>query len=265
MSTALMQRKEKITQIMGSKEIQERVVNLFANNKNKADKFKATILNIALEPSLRDCTPQSIIKSALQIAELDLPLAKGLGQAYIVRYKKDAEPVIGYKGWLALAKRYGIRINTLPVFKCDTFDMDIKGFTESFNLIPNYNERKDYNPKWCQENLEGVLVVTLEDSVENAKFVSKGKIDQLAGKSPSKNSKFSPYDDWYLEMYIGKAIKYVLSKTAMTEEIFKAVEVDNELDIKLQNEIKDEKHIDLNDVLNTEIEEEINQETGEIK
>lgn len=258
--SAVLDRKNQVTKFLNSEDISKRIVSLFQKDDKKAEKFKATIINIALDGSLSSCTVPSILKSALDIAELELPLAKGLGQAYIVKYKRDAEPVIGYKGWLALAERSGKAVKAKPVFKCDEFNMIDNGFDETIIFKPNYDERKEYEPLWVSDNLKGVLVAIKDfnTNIITNTFVSIGKIEQLAGKSPAKNSSFSPYKDWILEMYQGKAIKYVLSKTPMSEVVAKAVEVDNRMDIKQiedNNSTNNSNSLDLNKMLEEDIEE----------
>lgn len=259
--SAIVERKTQVTRFLNSNEVTNRITSLFQKDDKKAEKFKATVVNIALDSSLSKCSVPSILKSALDIAELELPLAKGLGQAYIVKYKADAEPVIGYKGWLALAERSGKAVKAKAVFKCDHFEMLENGFDETITFKPNYDERKEYEPKWVEQNIKGVLV-SIKDfntGIINNVFVSKGKIEQIAGKSPAKTSSYSPYKEWILEMYQGKAIKYVLSKTPMSEVVARAVEVDNQMDIKAVEDSKTDDSLDLNEIIEeVEIEEDPN-------
>lgn len=250
------ERKTKITSIIESGQIANRLQSLFSNDEDKRHKFQASLLNIALDASLQSCSPESIVKSALMIAELDLPLAKGLGQAYIVRYKQDAEAQIGYKGWLALAERANKSVKAKPIFKCDEFDFIDNGFDELITFKPNFEERREFEPKWVNENLTGVLVAVRDNSngVVSATFVSIGKLKQISGVSPSiKAGKYSPYTDWGLEMYQGKALKYVLSKTAMNEQIGRAVALDNVIDTQAVESVRAEqlsKQVNLNDIAN---------------
>lgn len=245
-------RKNELNKFLSSGDLSTRFVSLFQNDENKASKFKATIVNLALDQSLSQCTVPSILKSALDIAEINLPLAKSLGQAYIVKYKRDAEPVIGYKGWLALAERNGKIVKTKPIFKCDHFKLIDNGFDETIDFIPDFENRKEYEPKWVEDNLVGILVSykDISSNVISNNYVSFGKIKQLAGKSPARNSKYSPYVDWSLEMYQGKAIKYVLSKTPMNDSLAKAIEIDNKVDIENIQEHKQSKGLDLNKLIN---------------
>ena len=228
--------KDKLIKILNTEEIANRFYTLFSKDTNKVERFKVSLFNIALDPALIHCAAHSIIRAALCIAELQLPLTKSLGQAYIVKYKQDAEPQIGYKGWLALAERSGKHIRALPVFNCDEFSMEFDGYNSQVKLIPDYQSRQDHLPHWTDKNLHGILIGIKNGDI-TSHFVSAEKVKQIARKSPSvMRGKYSAYTEWNLEMYQAKAIKYILSKTAMNGLIGKAVEIDNTLDIKLHKE-----------------------------
>ena len=83
--------------------------------------------------------------------------------------------------------------------------------------------------------------------IETYYFVSAKKIDKLKGCSPSvKRGKGSPYDTWFEEMYLAKAIKYVLSKEPMANcdvKLSKALELENELEVKVQEANKKDEEI----------------------
>ena len=171
--TPIEQRKVDIKHYIGSAGIQSRIKSLLSDP-NKKEKFAATLLNVALDDSLVYCTPESIVKSGLQAAELDLPLNKNMGLAYIVKYKKDAEFQIGYKGWQLLAKRAGINLRATPIFDCDQFEMVSDGFDTVVKHIPDVDNQKDYEPAWVEGHLRGVLVSTKENNEISHRFVTDG-------------------------------------------------------------------------------------------
>ena len=83
------------------------------------------------------------------------------------------------------------------------------------------------------------------------------KIEKIKGMSPSAKSNFSPYNNWAEEMYLAKAIKYCLSREALNfkeENIAKAIAVENEVEMKVQNENRQVKKDSLEDILEAEIE-----------
>lgn len=74
--------------------------------------FLASILNATrTNPALKDCTPQSVIASAMVAATLDLPIDGSLGFSALVPYKNkgvmEAQFQIMTKGFVQLALRTG--------------------------------------------------------------------------------------------------------------------------------------------------------------
>lgn len=236
------QRKIEVMKLLENKEIQERLCALCGNEANK-DKFKASLLNIALDSNLSQCSMQSIVKASLDIAGLKLSLNKNLGKAYIVprrvkvndNYIMEARIDIGYKGWLELAKRSKLSVKAHSVFDCDEFTYNVIGVDENMSLIPNFEARQEHDSSWVEQHLKGVIVgiKDLKNGDSELKFVSKGTLFKIMQQSDSvKKGRYSAYTDWLHEMLLAKAIKSCLSKTAMSDEIGLAISYDNASDIQ---------------------------------
>ena len=222
-----------------------KLMSFFGDDKAKVTKFKSALITIAQNPILSQCSVGSILKSAFNLAEVGVEISPILGQAYILKYKNDAEAVISYKGWMALIEKAGKRVKAFSVFKCDEFSIDLSDFDEKITFKPNYAERNESDDAWYKDNLVGVLVKVkdMSDNYVKNTFVTRAKIERIKGKSPSAKSAYSPYNAWAEEMYLAKAIKYALSREALNlkdENIKKAINLDNELDIKLQQDSKAE-------------------------
>lgn len=238
----IQQRKNEVMVLLENKEIQERLYALCGNEASK-DKFKASLLNIALDSNLAQCSIQSIVKASLDIAGLKLNLNKNLGKAYIVPrsvksgngYITEARIDIGYKGWLELAKRSKLSVKAHSVFDCDEFSYNVVGVDENMTLIPNFEARQEHDSEWVKEHLKGVIVgiKDLKSGDSEIKFVSKGTLFKIMQQNDSvKKGRYSAYTDWLHEMLLAKAIKSCLSKTAMSDEIGLAVSYDNASDMQ---------------------------------
>lgn len=221
-------RKRKVQTILSSEELSKRLSVLF--NPKQLEKFKSNVISLCLDDNMKDCEIETIIKGAKALAELGLDINPLLGQAYIVKYKKDAQPIIGYKGYITLAERFGKKIKAYCVYKCDNFMIDYSGLEDNITFIPNMLERDETNKNWFDENIVCVLVKIIESDTYSYHVVSEKKIKQITGMSKSKNSDYSPYKHWFEEMYLAKAIKYVLSRMPMNELIQDAINIDNQLD-----------------------------------
>ncbi|MBG9981724.1 recombinase RecT [Aerococcaceae bacterium DSM 111020] len=83
---------------------------------DKTSTFTSSLITlISNDDYLADSQPMSIISGAMQAAQLDLPLEKQFGFAYLVPFNqkegnswvKKAQFVLGYKGYIQLAQRSG--------------------------------------------------------------------------------------------------------------------------------------------------------------
>lgn len=86
--------------------------------KDKSAQFTSSLITLVNNDAyLADSQPMSIIAGAMQAAQLDLPLEKQFGFAYLVPFNekdkktgqwvKKAQFILGYKGYVQLAQRSG--------------------------------------------------------------------------------------------------------------------------------------------------------------
>lgn len=82
------------------------------------DQTRAIVISLANTPELRNCEPLTILGAALTAAQLNLPLTKQQGCAYILPYGKQAQFQIGYKGWIqiALSTHLFAKLNACAVY-----------------------------------------------------------------------------------------------------------------------------------------------------
>lgn len=90
--------------------------------------FKRLVITAATQnPKLLQCSPASIYKAALEIAQLQLEPNTVLQEAFLIPYRRgsdtECQVQIGKNGWVKLAHRTGkIRsINALPVYQGEEF------------------------------------------------------------------------------------------------------------------------------------------------
>lgn len=252
---------------LSSEQALVKMAEFFSGDSAKMTRFKSALIDIASSDNLAQCSVSSVLKSAFSLAELDLDINRNLAQAYIVKYKSDAQAVISYKGWQTLAERAGKRIKAHSVFICDEFSRDLSEFDEKIIFVPNDKERNSSDDGWYMKNLRGVLVLIkdMSDGYTKRVFVPKDKLEKIKTKSPSAKSNYSPWAQWGEEMYQAKAIKYVLSREALnfkSQAIANAIALDNKADMELtQPKIT---QIDLNAIAYEQGEGQIIDENGEV-
>ena len=96
---------------LNSGNVQALLKNRLSSDKMKTDFMSSVIEIVTGSPELQQCTPESILSESLKAASIHLPLNKALGRCYVVPFKNKGIPtatmVIGYKGYIQLAKNSG--------------------------------------------------------------------------------------------------------------------------------------------------------------
>lgn len=231
-------RKALIEKFFDSETVVQKLNAYFAGDQAKVDRFRATMSMLTMSRDFLRWNPMSVLACGLEAAEIGLSVSQSMGLVYFVAYKGELAMTISYKGWQALLERGGKVCKSHAIYKCDEFSYVVDGFEENVKFVPNFDERQDSDPKWVMENLRGVLVMTknIQSGMVESKFVGRQKLMQLRGASPSvKKNKFSPWTEYAAEMFMAKGIKYVVSKTPMEGSLARAVEIENRLEIR-QNE-----------------------------
>lgn len=240
----------KVKSVVGGDDFRDKINTLFKGDVKKIESFKSNLIKIVSTQNIEENNLMSVIQSAISIAELDLSLNPSMGLCYILKYKNDFSPIISYKGYISLAERAGKIIKVDSIFKCDVFEMESDGFDDKVTFKKNLDDRDEDNKDWYEKNFRGVFIriKDLNNGEIFYHFVGKNKIYKIMGVSPSvKKNNSSPYDFWWQEMHLAKAIKYVLSKTTINNDISKAIEIDNNLDKDLVEEaiIEDSRSSDI--------------------
>lgn len=86
--------------------------------------LRVALTTFQVNPQILDCTPASVTVAMLQAAAFGLELDPVLGQAYLVPYGKTCQLIIGYRGYMNLARRSGQvhSINAKLVYEKDEFE-----------------------------------------------------------------------------------------------------------------------------------------------
>lgn len=81
---------------------------------------------IARNPKISECSAKSLVGAVMQASVLGLPPIDSLGYCYFVPYGKEVQFQIGYRGYIALARRSGelAKIYAEAVYTNDTFEYE---------------------------------------------------------------------------------------------------------------------------------------------
>ena len=213
------------------KDKMSQIQTIVGNDKAKASVFASAIVNMVNDGGLRNCSPESIVNTAMQIVQIGLHPNKLFGQAYVVPYKGVAQLQIGYKGLISLGYRNGWKFRAVSVYTCDRFKQNFGGIKDEIIFDPNYDERDETSASWVFANLKGVLVYAVDkQGAEFSEFVSKKKLEQLRTTSPNQNTGglSGTWANWAEEMYKAKAIKHVASRLPINDSLAEALSLEDE-------------------------------------
>lgn len=176
---------------------------------------------VAKTPGLQACTPTSLLRSVMAAAEVGLEPGGVLGQFYLVPFKQECTPIIGYRGLLELARRSGqvASIRAVVVRDKDRFRM-----TEGIEQVIDHEPFLDGDAG----ALKYVYAVCrLKDGSVQAEVMSRAQVDAIRSRSRSGAS--GPWSTDYDEMAKKTVLRRLAKWLPLSSERFAAaVELDNE-------------------------------------
>lgn len=90
------------------------------------------------------CTDDSILGCIMLSAQLDLEPGTPLGHAHLVPFGNECTFIVGYQGYIELARRAGYSVRADAVFEGDEFDWQL-GLNPKLDHKPVALERTDYS------------------------------------------------------------------------------------------------------------------------
>lgn len=214
---------------------------------------RIALTTIRTTPKLMECSVPSLLGAVMQAAQLGLEPGL-LGHCYIIPYKNEATFIIGYKGMIDLARRSGQiqNIYAHAVYEHDEFDFEL-------GLHPKLTHK----PKMDGDRGEFIgayAVAHFKDGGYQFEFMPKSEIEKRRMRSPSANSKFSPWTTDYEEMAKKTVIRHMWKYLPISVEIQRAAAVDE----TVKRDINEEpEHIDAIDITFTHINDQIDEQDGQ--
>lgn len=130
----------------------QKMINNTLQDPKRAQRFIASVTSaVATNPALQECDPPTILSGALLGESLGLSPSPQLGQYYLVPFQnnkkgcKDAQFVLGYKGYVQLALRSGYykHLNVIAVKAGELVRFDPLTEEVEINLNPDELAREN--------------------------------------------------------------------------------------------------------------------------
>lgn len=216
---------------------QDRVLNLMGRDVNRVERFMQTFSQaLAMEPKLAKCSRASVVGGVLEIATLGLEPGV-LGQAWMIPFnnkgKLEATVVVGYRGFLELARRSG-QVGAIAhgvVYEKDYWDW-ILGSNGHVDHRPSGEEdRGKFVAAWAQAYIKGFEKPQFEVMLAR-------EVNAIEKGAPSARASFSPWKSHRDEMRCKTVIRRLAKMLPMGAAMDRAVTIDEKLDARVSQDLR---------------------------
>lgn len=160
-------------------------------NQQTARLVTSAMIAAAENERIAQCDPRSILRSIAQAAMLEIDLANGLGEGWLVPFKGKCTLMPGYRGWERRAQAEGFRILADVVYSGDRF---------KFSQVPKHVEHEPMLTGTRGDFLGAYAVAYREGSNEiyDATWVYADEIKKSMDLALSRmdNPGASPWNTW---------------------------------------------------------------------
>lgn len=230
MSTQLATRNDKVSNIRNLLEKSKQQIKMALPSHLNPDRMlRICMTSVQKNPTLLECSPESLIGAIIQSSQLGLEPDGVLGHAYLVPYGKVCTFIPGYKGLLALARRSG-EISTVyaeVVHSKDVFEFEL-GLTPRLKHIPTDDEEEGtFSAAYA--------IAKLKDGGVQFVVMRKGAIEKI--RKRSKASSNGPWVTDFEEMAKKTVLRRLCKLLPCSVEMEKAVALDERAEVGLPQEI----------------------------
>jgi len=204
---------------------QQKSIEAIAASSVKPERFAKIVFScVSRTPGLQNCTMLSVVRAALQAAELGLEPGSALGEAYLVPYGNQCQMIPGYRGLVSLAYRSGhiLSISAREVYEDDEF------FELEFGLEPKLKHIPGANDPDVAKLTHAYCVIRLKDGGLLYDVMTRKEIDRIRARSKSGNN--GPWVTDYAEMAKKTVTRRTLKYAPMSVEMSKALAADTAAD-----------------------------------
>lgn len=183
----------------------------------RSERFnRICMTTLRTNPKLMSCTPASLLGALMETAQLGLE--PGVGQMiHLIPYGREVTVIVGYQGYIELARRAGIQIHPpRVVYEGDEFDVDW-GADNPITHKPRFqsDDDKDMLFVWVK--------ATGPDGAVWHEVMSRKQIDSVRSKVRGRGG---PWQDHLVEMARKTVVRRIAKYLWKSSEIARAEAVD---------------------------------------
>lgn len=205
-----------------------------------ADRFiRAAVTVLRTTPALRNCTPESVLGGLFVAAQLGLEIGGPLGYAYVVPYGREAQLIVGVRGFVELFYRAGARSVRADIIReGDTVE---RATDDTGRVLIRWTDSDPMNPDRAAVGALATVILASGEPLQE--LMSKA---QILKRKP-RTSRSGPWSDWEDEMW-KKTVLRQCAKTARlsSDDLALAIEADQTITTGTDDTAK-RKHVPVGD------------------
>lgn len=191
---------------------------------------RITVALAARTPDILECSPPSILNCVMQAGQLGLEPGGALGQFYLVPFwnkntkQKEAQGIIGYRGFIELARRSGNfeSVEAHPVHAKDFFKL-------AFGLTPVLEHQPDLTGD-PGELVLAYVIARFKDGGKHVEVMTRKQIEAVRERSKAGNG--GPWTTDYEEMCRKTVVRRAAKYWPLSPELADALDNENENDMR---------------------------------
>lgn len=193
---------------------------------------KIALMTIIRQPALLNCSRASILEAVIGLAQIGLEPGGPLGHAYLVPFKQTCQPIIGYRGLIALARRSGelSSITAQVVFERDEFEIDLGSGEPPVHHPYLKGERGKPYCVYC--------VAKFRDGSRHTEVMTMDEVNKIRNRSRAKDN--GPWVTDYLEMAKKTVVRRASKYWPISIEFADALELEDRQETGVQEIVESE-------------------------
>jgi recombination protein RecT len=198
---------------------------------------RIAMTEIRMNPKLMECDPMSFAGAIMRCAQLGLEPSSERQHIHLIPFKNnkmnrtECQVIVGFRGFLSLALKSNVYIESDVVYQNDHFDFQ-KGLDTKCSLTPAIGQdRGEVIGAYAMAR----ICLPDQTIVFIPEFMSKFDIDKIMMKAKYSSSPDSPWRQHYDSMARKTVIRKLFKYVPISAEIDTAVNVDELGDREAQN------------------------------
>ena len=182
--------------------------------------IRVALSELRTNDKLLQCEPASLVSAIVKSSQVGLEIGSALGQAYLVPYGREATLVVGYRGFIALARRSG-EIESLTarvVYAGDVFELEY-GLEEKLRHIPSVEVDRG-------EITHVYAIARLRGGGKQYEVMTRPEVDAIRSRSRAGGA--GPWVTDYPEMSRKTVVRRLFKYLPVSIEMADALEVDQD-------------------------------------